>query len=95
MTQLARVGEARRIEIESAQLTVTPSFVMSGSMLAGTAEHRLDGVTTTLAITAPGVDPDLAASLVDQAERMCFVLDALQRPHTVERSTWLNGVVLG
>jgi organic hydroperoxide reductase OsmC/OhrA len=67
---------------------------MSGSMLAGTAQHRLESVETALAITAPEADSEAIASLVEQAERMCFVLDALQRPHAVGRSTSLNGVAL-
>lgn len=70
---------------------MTPSFTMSGSMLAGTAEHRLDRVGTELSITAPDADPGTVADLVDQAERMCFVLDALERSHTVERRSSLNG----
>jgi hypothetical protein len=64
---------------------------MSGSILAGTAEHCLDGMVTDLSITAPGADPGVIRSAVDQAERMCFVLDALQRPHPVERRTTVNG----
>ncbi len=64
-------------------------------MLAGTAEHRLESIETDLAITAADdVDPDVIAALVEQAERMCFVLDALQRPHIVARTTSLNGLDL-
>lgn len=70
---------------------MTPSFVMSGSILAGTAEHRLDRVETDLSITAPGASSETVAAMVDQAERMCFVLDALQRTHTVDRRSALNG----
>ena len=60
-------------------------------MLAGTAEHRLVSVETDLSITAPGADPETVGALVDQAERMCFVPDALQRPHDLERRSSLNG----
>lgn len=67
---------------------------MSGSMLAGTAEHRLDGIATDLSVTAPGADAEAVRSLVEQAERMCFVLDALQRSHEVERRSSLNGEAL-
>lgn len=90
MTQLARVGEARKVDITSASMVVTPSFVMSGSMIAGTAEHRLQSMETALDITSDA-DRDTIASIVDQAERMCFVLDALQRSHTVTDTTTLNG----
>ena len=64
---------------------------MSGSMLAGTAEHRLDGIGTDLSVTAPGVDADDLAAMVDQAERMCFVLDAIERANPVDRRTTING----
>lgn len=74
-------------------MTVTPSFVMSGSILAGTAEHRLDDVETSLEITSDADPGDIAAA-VDQAERMCFVLDALQRSHSVTRAASLNGTPL-
>ncbi|MEM9563940.1 MAG: hypothetical protein AAGA93_15065 [Actinomycetota bacterium] len=60
-------------------------------MLAGTAEHRLDGLETDLSITAPDVDPDDLASIIDRAERMCFVLDAIERSHAVDRRTTING----
>jgi uncharacterized OsmC-like protein len=69
---------------------VTPTFVTAGSILADTAEHRLEGIETTLDVTAEG-DPAQIAAAVDQAERMCFVLDALQRSHTVTRRSSLNG----
>ena len=69
---------------------MSPSFIMSGSILAGTAEHRLASVETTLAIEADH-DVDAIRAVVDQAERMCFVLDSIQRSHEVTRITTLNG----
>ena len=71
-------------------MTVSPRFVMSGSILAGTAEHRLESIETSLDVTSDA-DPDQIAAVVDLAERMCFVLDALQRPHSVSRTASLNG----
>ncbi len=76
-------------------MTVTPSFTMSGSILAGMAEHRLEAIETDLAITAPGADRADVQAMVAQAERMCFVLDALHRSHSVERRSALNGQPLG
>ncbi len=90
LTQLARVGEARKVEIHGATMIVTPSFVMSGSMLAGTAAHRLESMHTSIDVTSEA-DPDTIAAIVDQAERMCFVLDAIERSHTVERTATHNG----
>jgi uncharacterized OsmC-like protein len=63
---------------------------MAGSILAGTASHRLEGIETELELTADA-DADKIAAVVDQAERMCFVLDALQRTHAVSRTATLNG----
>ena len=76
-------------------MTVTPSFTMSGSILAGTAEHRLDGIETDLTIGAPGADPAEIQAMVTQAERMCFVLDAIEGSHPVNRRSALNGQPLG
>lgn len=75
-------------------MTVTPSFEMSGSILGGTAEHRLTAIETDLAITADA-EVDEVAEIVDQAERMCFVLDALNRPHAVTGQVSVNGQRLG
>ena len=66
---------------------------MSGSILAGTAEHRLLGIETHLEIETDR-DPEVIRQVVDQAERMCFVLDAIGRPHEVSRRTSLNGTAL-
>ncbi len=64
-------------------------------MLAGTAEHRLEAIDTALAITAgPDIAPADVGAMVEQAERMCFVLDAIQRPNAVTRTTSLNGLRL-
>lgn len=71
-------------------MTITPTFEMSGSILAGTAEHRLCGLETELAITAEADAEELAA-IVDQAERMCFVLDAINRSHPVSARVSVNG----
>ena len=66
---------------------------MSGSILAGTAEHRLVSIETHLAIESDQ-EPDVIAAAVDQAERMCFVLDAIRQPHEVAHRTSLNGTPL-
>ena len=66
---------------------------MSGSMLAGTAEHHFTSMETDLHIEADA-DDGAVRDLVNQAEKMCFVLDAIQRPHEVTRRTTLNGSAL-
>lgn len=66
---------------------------MAGSVLAGDAQHRLDSLETDLEIEGD-VEVDVVRSIVAQAERMCFVLDAVERPHDVVRRTSVNGVGL-
>ena len=66
---------------------------MSGSILAGTAEHRLVSIETNLVIESDQ-EPDVIAAAVEQAERMCFVLDAIRQPHEVTHHTSLNGTPL-
>ncbi len=39
-------------------------------------------------------DADTIRSLVDQAERMCFVMNAIEEPHEVVRRSSLNGDAL-
>lgn len=87
------MSEARHTPLETARLTVSAGFVMRGSIVAGTAEHQLDQIETALVIES-GAETAAVASLVTQAERMCFVLDALQRPHAVARTVTLNGQLL-
>lgn len=67
---------------------------MRGSMLAGTAEHRLVGIETHLDIRT-GQDPATVRAMVEQAERMCFVMDAVTRPHQIATTTTHNGEELG
>ncbi|MGI9614300.1 MAG: hypothetical protein ACR2QO_15420 [Acidimicrobiales bacterium] len=74
-------------------MTVTPSFEMSGSMLAGTAEHRLVGIETHLDVSTEH-DAATVGALVDQAERMCFVMNAITETHLIATTTTCNGVAL-
>lgn len=74
-------------------MTVTPTFRTTGSILAGTAAHRLVGIDTALDV-ASSADPAVITDLVEQAERMCFVLDAVEHPHPVRRTVTLNGTAL-
>ena len=74
-------------------MTVTPSFEQRGSIGADDIESKLLGVETTLAIEA-GAPPEDVARLVRTAERMCFLMDAIRQPHSLEQRTLLNGNAL-
>jgi hypothetical protein len=69
---------------------ITGSFVMTGSMLAGTAKHSLDSLSTHLTVTSEAPN-DAVVSAIDQAERMCFVLNAITGQHSVQRAYTVNG----
>jgi hypothetical protein len=70
---------------------VTGSFLMTGSMLAGTANHSLDSLATHLIVTSDAPD-DVIISAIDQAERMCFVMNAVTAQHSVQRGYTVNGL---
>ena len=90
MTQLARVSEARKIELDSVCVTVTPSFDQMGSIGRDDIQSRLLGVETHLDLNA-SADAETLSTLVATAERMCFMLDAIRNTHTVTSTVSVNG----
>jgi organic hydroperoxide reductase OsmC/OhrA len=73
---------------------VTARFRVDGSVLNDTVEGRMLGAETTLEIDSPD-PPERVAKVVRNAERGCFVMQALQHPVPVSGRTLLNGVELG
>ena len=90
LTQLARVSEARKIELRTVTMTVTPRFGGSGSILADTVQQRLVDVETSLEIEADAPREALEG-MVNTAERMCYMMDVIRQPHEVRTSVRLNG----
>lgn len=84
------MSEARKIELGHVSMTVTPAFTQTGSIGADTAKSELTSIATSLEIESQAPEA-LVAKLVATAERMCFLMDALRRPHTVETAVTLNG----
>lgn len=93
MTQLARVSEARKIELDRVEMVVTPRFEQTGSIAADDVASCLIDVETRLELDS-NADPGQVAALVETAERMCFVMDAIRNPRPVSASVWLNGAPL-
>jgi hypothetical protein len=93
LTQLARVSEARHIELDEIAMTVTPQFAQDGSILADTVESRLLGVDTDLEITT-SAPLEVVTKLIATAERMCFMMDVVRQPHEVRSRVTVNGEVL-
>jgi organic hydroperoxide reductase OsmC/OhrA len=93
LTQLARVSEARHIELDEIAMTVTPQFSQEGSILADTVKSRLLSIDTALEITTSASREEVS-KLVATAERMCFMMDAVREPHEVRTRVTVNGDVL-
>lgn len=93
LTQLARVSEARHIELEQIAMTVSPRFSQEGSILADTVISRLLDIDTSLEITT-AASREAVATVVATAERMCFMMDAIREPHEVRTRVTVNGEVL-
>jgi hypothetical protein len=66
---------------------------VDGSVLDDTIQGRMLGAETTLEIDSPD-PPELVAKVLRNAERGCFVMQALQNPVPVTGRTLLNGVSL-
>ena len=93
LTQLARVSEARKIELDHVEMVVTPRFEQTGSIGADDATSRLVDVETKLELESSAEETRVAA-LVATAERMCFLMDAIRNAHPVHTSASLNGAPL-
>ena len=87
------MSEAKKVEFDRVAMVVTPRFEQTGSIGAGGASSRFVDVDTKLELES-SADPALVAAIVDQAERMCFMMDVIRNPQTVNASTSLNGDVL-
>ena len=90
MTQVARYGHMLKVTVTGMRMKVTARFRVDGSVLNDTIQGQMLGAETTLEIDSPD-PPDLVAKVVRNAERGCFVMQALQQPVPVTGKTILNG----
>ena len=93
LTQLARVSEARHIELEQVAMTVSPRFTQEGSILADTVRSELIDIDTALEITT-SAPREAVAKLIATAERMCFMMDVVRKPREVRTRVTVNGEVI-
>lgn len=93
LTQLSRSSEARKIKLNDVSMIVQPRFEQTGSIHADTVASRLINVETSLNIGSQA-PKEAIAKLVATAERMCFLMDTIQKPHEVRNSVSLNGEAL-
>jgi organic hydroperoxide reductase OsmC/OhrA len=93
MTQVSRYGHMLKVTVTSLRMRVTARYRVQGSVLNDSVQARMLGAETTLEIESPD-PPAQVARVVRNAERGCFVLQALQQPVPVTGKTLLNGAVL-
>ena len=93
MTQVSRYGHMLKVTVKGMRMRVTARYQVDGSVLDDTIQGSMLGAETTLEIDSPD-PPERVAKVVHNAERGCFVLQALQHPVPVTGRTLLNGVAL-
>jgi hypothetical protein len=90
MTQVARYGHMLRVNVTKMTMRVTARFGVSGSVLNDTIEGEMLGADTTLELESPD-PPEQIARVIRNAERGCFVRQALMKPVPIIGTTLLNG----
>ncbi len=90
MTQVARYGHMLKVNVTRMTMHVTARFRVKGSVLNDTIEGEMLGAETRLELESPD-PPERVAKVVGNAERGCFVMQALLHPVPVTARTVLNG----
>jgi hypothetical protein len=93
MTQVSRYGHMLKVTVNGMRMRVTARYGVEGSVLNDTIQGRMLGAETTLEIDSPD-PPAQVARVVRNAERGCFVMQALLQPVPVTGRTVLNGAPL-
>jgi hypothetical protein len=93
MTQVSRYGHMLKVNVEKMRMRVVARYRVDGSVLNDTIEGQMVGAETTLELESPD-PPDRVARVVRNAERGCFVMQALLKPVAVTTATRLNGAPL-
>jgi len=82
-----------KVTVRGMRMRVTARYRVDGSVLNDTIQGRMLGAETTLEIDSPD-PPERIAKVVRNAERGCFVMQALLNPVPVTGRTLLNGIAL-
>jgi hypothetical protein len=94
MTQVARYGHMLHVSVTRMTMRVSARFRVTGAVLNDSIEGEMVGAETTLELESPD-PPERVAKVVRNAERGCFVRQALVKPVPVNGTTLLNGSPLG
>jgi hypothetical protein len=90
MTQVSRYGHMLKVTVKSMRMQVRARYRVGGSVLDDSVRASMVGAETTLEIDSPD-PPARVARVVRNAERGCFVMQALLEPVPVTGRTVLNG----
>jgi hypothetical protein len=93
MTQVSRYGHMLKVTVSAMRMHVRARFRVQGSVIDDTIDGAMLGAETTLELESPD-PPERVARVVRNAERGCFVMQALLRPVPVSARTRLNGRIL-
>ena len=93
MTQVSRYGHMLKLTVRAMQMRVRARYRVTGSVLNDTVVASMVGAETTLEIDSPDA-PTQVAKVVRNAERGCFVMQALLQPVPIVSKTVLNGMSL-
>ena len=90
MTQVSRYGHMLKVTLTGMRMRVRARYRVTGSVLDDSVMGAMVGAETTLEIDSPA-DQARVARVVRNAERGCFVMQALLNPVPVSGQTILNG----
>ena len=90
MTQVSRYGHMLKVNVTRMTMHVKASFRVTGSVLNDTVEGEMLGAETRLELESPD-SPERVAKVIRNAERGCFVMQALIRPVPVTLQAIVNG----
>ena len=79
-----------KVTVTGMRMRVRARYRVTGSVLNDSVRGEMLGAETTLEIDSPA-DPAQVARVVRNAERGCFVMQALLHPVPVTGKTVLNG----
>ena len=90
MTQVDRYGHMLKVNVTRMTMHVKASYRVTGSVLNDTIQGEMVGAETRLELESPDA-AERVARVVRNAERGCYVMQALRRPVAVTGQTLLNG----
>ncbi len=90
MTQVSRYGHMLKVNVGQMRMRVKATYRVTGSVLNNTIQGEMVGAQTVLEVESPD-PPEKVARVIRNAERGCFVMQALLRPVPINSRTLLNG----